>query len=49
MICMRILASGQALEDIDLHNGIHGRFNIWNATDSSEHDYGKGFSMLSGT
>ena len=40
---MKILASGQILEDIDMYNRVHEMFNIFSASDSRQNDYAEGF------
>ena len=43
---MRILASGQILEDIDLYNRVHEMFNMLSATDRRQNDYAEEFGTI---
>ncbi|MFM7978440.1 MAG: hypothetical protein ACKPKO_03910, partial [Candidatus Fonsibacter sp.] len=40
---MRILASGQVLENIENYNRVHVMCQVFSATDNREHDDGEGF------
>ena len=43
---MRILAGGQVLEGMDVHNRVHELFSIFIATESKENDYGNIFVLF---